>query len=97
MGREVIRPETLRPARDWERPSPTEIREVMRQAGLTGGQVSDLVGLAPQGNKSGRGSRTVRRWTGGDAPIPYAAWAILAYEAGHGIIWQRDDSTGKSD
>lgn len=56
--------------------------------GLTGAGVADLLGLAPQGNKSGRGSRTVRRWTAGDVQIPYAAWAILAYTAGFGPIWE---------
>ena len=82
-----IRPETLRPAAQWEPPTPDEIRELIRLTGLTGGEVAAVLGLTPQGNKSGRGSRTVRRWTAGDTPIPYAAWALLAHRAGFGLIW----------
>lgn len=82
-----IRPETLRPATHWEPPTPDEIREMIRLAGLNGAEVATVLGLTPQGNKSGRGSRTVRRWTAGDSPIPYAAWALLAHRAGLGLIW----------
>lgn len=83
----AIRPETLRPADRWEQPTKDEVRELIRLTGMTGGQVAALLGLTPPGHKSGRGSRTVRRWTAGDAPIPYAAWALLAYQAGFGLIW----------
>lgn len=82
-----IRPETLRPAVQWEPSTTDEIRELIRLTGLAGAEVAILLGLTPQGNKSGRGSRTVRRWTAGDAPIPYAAWALLAHRAGFGLIW----------
>lgn len=82
-----IRPETLRPAAQWEAPTPDEIRELIRLTGLNGSEVAAVLGLTPQANKSGRGSRTVRRWTGGDTPIPYAAWALLAHRAGFGLIW----------
>jgi hypothetical protein len=82
-----IRPETLRPAERWEQPTGDEVREIIRLTGMTGAEVSKLLGLAPPGHKSGRGSRTVRRWTAEDSPIPYAAWAILAHQAGLGLIW----------
>lgn len=82
-----IRPETLRPAAQWETPTPDEIRELIRLTGLSGSEVAAVLGLAPQGNKSGRGSRAVRRWTAGDTLIPYAAWALLAHQAGFGLIW----------
>jgi len=82
-----IRPETLRPASAWEQPTKDEVRELIRLTGLTGAEVAALLGLTAQGNKSGRGSRTVRRWTAGDTPIPYPAWAILAHQAGFGLIW----------
>ena len=68
-----------------------EIRELIRLTGLNGAEVAALLGLTPQGNKSGGGSRTVRRWTAGDVPIPYAAWAILAHVAGFGAIWVADE------
>lgn len=82
-----IRSETLRPAVTWEQPTPDEVREVIRRTGLNGADVARLLGLTPQGNKSGGGSRTVRRWTSGDSPIPYPAWCILAHTAGFGLIW----------
>lgn len=85
-----IRHETLQPANNWQKPTPEEVRELIKMTGLTGAQVADLLGLTPQGNKSGGGSRTVRRWTAGDVPIPYAAWAILAHFAGLGHIWVTD-------
>ncbi|MEY0882257.1 helix-turn-helix domain-containing protein [Providencia rettgeri] len=83
--------ETLQPASNWQRPTTEEIRELIRLTGLNGAEVADLLGLTPQGNKSGGGSRTVRRWTAGDVPIPYAAWAILAHVAGFGAIWVADE------
>jgi len=86
-NRVTIRPETLRPARKWEKPTPDEIRELIRLTGMTNGEVAALLGLAKPTKTSGRGSRTVRRWTAGDSPIPYAAWALLAHQAGFGLIW----------
>lgn len=83
-----IRPETLKPAKVWEQASPDEVKAIIQLTGLNGGEVAAILGLTPQSNKSGRGSRTVRRWTSGDTPIPYAAWALLAYVAGFGPIWE---------
>nr|WP_284211155.1 transcriptional regulator [Proteus mirabilis] len=91
MNDKSIRVETLQPASNWQKPTTEEIRELIRLTGLNGAEVADLLGLTPQGNKSGGGSRTVRRWTAGDVPIPYAAWAILAYVAGFGAIWVADE------
>lgn len=84
-----IRPETLKPATEWEVPTPDEVSELIRLTGLTHGGVSELLGLKPQANKSGAGSRTVRRWVAGDVVIPYAPWALLAYVAGFGAIWEK--------
>lgn len=76
-----IRPETLRPfADDWQQPTPDEVRAVLAICGLTGSAASRLVGIAD--------SRTVRRWTGGETPIPYSVWAILCHVAGFGAIWK---------
>ncbi len=86
-----IRPETLKHAGVWVQPTPEEVKELMRKTNLTGGEIAELLGLAPQSNKSGRGSRTVRRWTAGDVVIPYAPWALLAYVAGLGAIWEVKD------
>nr|BCU00339.1 transcriptional regulator [uncultured bacterium] len=78
-----IRPECFRPANDWQQPTPDEIREILLRIdpprGLSGADAAKLLGI--------HGSRQIRRWTGGDAPIPYAAWAILADMAGVSRIW----------
>jgi DNA-binding transcriptional regulator YiaG len=79
-GANPIRPSTLRPfAEGWEQPTADEIRAILTKAGLSGSQAASLLGI-----ESGR---TVRRWTGGQSPIPYTAWAILCQAAGQGIIW----------
>lgn len=76
-----IRRECLMPFADgWQQPSPEEVRAVLRMAGLTGSEASRLLGVSD--------GRTVRRWTGGDAPIPFAAWAMLCEVAGLGTIWK---------
>lgn len=92
-----VRPETLRPFPEWEPPSPDEIRQVFVLAGerrglkkLTGAQVADLVGASSTGAGVGKGSRTVRKWVGGESRIPYGAWAILCHEAGFGLIWRSE-------
>lgn len=84
----AVRKQTLQPARCWESPTPEEVREIIRLAGMTHDEVSTLVGVSTQNKKTGRGSRTVRRWVSGESLIPYAVWAILAYKAGFGIIWE---------
>lgn len=55
-----------------------DLRELMRQTGLTGSQAARLVGV---------NSRTIRKWAtshglpnSGD--IPYAAWRLLLLETG---------------
>lgn len=84
-----IRFECLRPADDgWQAPTPDEVRELLRIIAarkdipkFTGGMAARFLGLGVQGD------RTLRRWTGGATPIPYAAWALLCHEAGLGVIW----------
>lgn len=90
--RTTIRPECLRPAHDfWVHPKPDEVREVLRLAKLSGSKAAKLLNLG-----SGEtGSRTIRRYTGGEAKIPYASWAILCEVAGLGRIWR--DSGGVED
>jgi hypothetical protein len=92
-----VRSETLRAFPSWEPPTPDEIREVFTLAGekrglkkLTGAQVADLVGASSTGAGIGKGSRTVRKWVGGESRIPYGAWAILCAEAGFGLIWRSE-------
>lgn len=86
-----IRPETLRPYLDWQPPSPDEIREIIRRAGrLTGSEVADYVGL-PRKTSDGKpapGPRTVRKWLGGQAPIPYSVWCLLCDKAGTEPFWR---------
>lgn len=79
-GASPIRPGTLRPyAEAWIQPNPDEIRAILTKAGLSGSQAAQLLGV-----ESGR---TIRRWTGGQSPIPYTAWAMLCQAAGLGVIW----------
>ena len=78
-----IRPECFRSAPNWEQLTPDELREILLRIdpsrGLSGSDAAKLLGI--------HGGRQIRRWTGGDAPIPYAAWAILADMAGIPRIW----------
>jgi hypothetical protein len=41
--------------------------------------------------------RTIRRYTGGDVPIPYASWAILCEAAGLGRIWAVPGGSDETD
>ena len=76
----AIRPECfLAFGEGWVCPTPDEIRYLVSTLGLTGSQVARLTGV--------KDSRQVRRWMGGDAPIPFAGWAILVEVAGYGKIW----------
>ncbi|MCK9709844.1 transcriptional regulator [Pseudomonas syringae pv. syringae] len=78
-----IRPECFRPAPTWVQPTPDEVRELLLRIdpprGLKGADAARLLGIQT--------GRQIRRWTGGDTPIPYAAWAILADMAGVSRIW----------
>ena len=85
----TIRPECLQPAGDkWQKshrkPTGVEIREVIRRAGLTGGQAATLLGISGDS-----GGRTVRRWISGESDIPYSAWAILCHEIGRASCRER--------
>jgi hypothetical protein len=79
-GAPAVRSECLRPiAEVWQQPQAGEVRAVLSLAGLTGGEAAKLLGISD--------GRTIRRWTGGDSPLPFAAWAILCNMAGLGVIW----------
>jgi len=77
-----IRPATLAPFVSWVAPSPGEIRAALQAVGWTGEGFAKTIGVNP---------RTARRWLGGDADIPYAAWAVLCTAAGFGNIWEKGD------
>jgi len=78
--KKAIKAESLRPfGEDWEQPDATAVRAVLKLANLTGGGAARRLGISD--------SRTVRRWTGGDSNISYAAWALLCEIAGLGKIW----------
>lgn len=53
---------------------------------LTGSDVAELLGLERNG------SRTFRKWAGGESDIPYAAWALLCELGGFGLIWRVGDT-----
>lgn len=78
-----IRAECFKSAANWVQPTPDEVREILLRIdppkGLKGAEAAKLLGI--------HSGRQIRRWTGGDAPIPYAAWAILADMAGIRRIW----------
>ena len=77
-----IRLECLKPAENWTKPSGDEVREALRLAGFSGSKAAKALGLGAKGD------RTVRRWTGEDSQIPYAAWALLCDFAGIERIWR---------
>jgi len=49
-------------------PSPDEFRDFLKDNGLTGSKAGAVVGL---------NGRQIRRYTGGDAKVPYAVWYTL--------------------
>ncbi len=55
-------------------PSDSDIKDILSELNMTGQDCADMVGVAS--------SRTVRRWTSGDAKIPYSAWRMLLLKAG---------------
>ena len=76
----TIREDCLRRFKDgWAVPTGDEVKAALSMAGWTGVELSRRVGVDP---------RTVRRWTGDEKPIPYAAWCVLCVEAGLGEIWK---------
>jgi hypothetical protein len=78
----LLRPEYLCPFSDnWKRPPGEAIKETLSRAGLTGDEAAQLTGVSD--------GRTVRRWTGDEREIPYAAWALLCDAAGLGQIWRK--------
>jgi hypothetical protein len=62
----------------WLQPTADEVREILQLAELTGSRAGLLLGV---------NGRQIRRWTGEDSQIPYAAWAILCDVAGFERIW----------
>jgi hypothetical protein len=82
-----LRPECLLPAdAGWQAPTPEEIRGVLARTEMSGGQVARFLGLGE------KGGRAVRRWVGGEADIPFSAWALLCEKAGYGLIWHDANS-----
>lgn len=56
-------------------PSPDDIRDALKHAGLTGSNAGNLLGV---------NGRTIRKWTGGEQRMPHSAWLTLlvyAYDA----------------
>ena len=86
-----IREMCLRAATDdWLEPTGEEVREILRMIAsrkgisqFSGGMASKYLGL------TGQGDRTLRRWTSGAVPIPYAAWALLCDAAGFEPFWRQ--------
>ena len=67
---EGIRPEATLEYADpgYSRPSPADIKSALSAGGLSGAKAGRLLGV---------NDRTVRKWTGGEQKMPYAAWRLL--------------------
>lgn len=68
-------------------PSTEELRALLKRKGWTGKDAARRTGVDP---------RTVRRWTGGEISIPYAAWMLLQMNSTplpeNGVaVWQDGD------
>ena len=64
---------------EWLVPTGDEVKAAIGMTDWSGVELSRRLGIDP---------RTIRRWTGDEKPIPYAAWCVLCVEAGLGIIWK---------
>ena len=64
---------------EWLVPTGEEVKVAIGMTDWSGVELSRRLGVDP---------RTVRRWTGDEKPIPYAAWCVLCVEAGLGVIWK---------
>ncbi len=73
-----LRRETRLPFADpsYQPPTPSEIRTAMQLSGMTASQGGKVLGV---------NSRTIRKWIGGESPIPYSAWRLLLLELGEAI------------
>lgn len=79
VGYSICLPDdVLRPASECRTPTPREISCALEHARLSVSAAAALLGVK---------GRTIRRWTAGEAEIPYAAWSILCYQAGYPEIW----------
>lgn len=58
---------------DWRSPSPDEVRELLRLAGLSRAEAGRLVGVSPG---------KIGKWIGGQGEVPYAVWRLLTVYAG---------------
>ncbi|EEJ5117673.1 TPA: hypothetical protein N2G45_002873 [Salmonella enterica] len=75
-----LNPETLKPSFEWTQATADDVRLMLSICELSGSQAGSLVGVD---------GRTIRKWTGGDSSIPFAAWALFVEEAGLGKIAMR--------
>jgi DNA-binding transcriptional regulator YiaG len=75
-GRKEVGKEARLPAASarYRATTKDEIRTVTQVLGLSGSEISRLLGV--------HGGRTVRKWIGGEAEIPYSAWRLLLIHAG---------------
>ena len=69
-------PEVLRVFTDpaYRPPDKLDVRGALKACGLTGVKAGELLGVD---------GRTIRRYTGGERPLPYAMWRLLLIYAGY--------------
>lgn len=80
-----VRDELLVRASLFEAPAGSDVQQLISELGMTDIEVALFLGvnLSPEAIGSG----TVQRWKAGKTPIPYPCWALLAFKAGYGPIW----------
>lgn len=64
---------------NYRPPTTEEIRHVLKLLNLTGSQAAKVLGVS---SSKVSGSRTIRKWTGGEREMPYATWHLLLAYAG---------------
>ena len=74
-----IRYQCLKSAKEWTTLTGEEVRIALAMANWSGVEFARRINT---------NDRTVRRWLGGEQPIPYVAWCVLCVEANLGAIWK---------
>lgn len=73
---------------NWQPPTASEFRELLKVAQLTGSKAGSLVGVS---------SGKIRKWVGADGQPPYAVWRLLTIYAGLAEASRHSDSDGIKD
>lgn len=72
-----VRPESLRSAATWSKPTPEEITSALTRAGIKWDELAAI---------SGHPDMTVAKWHDGSESIEYMTWRFICERAGYGQI-----------